>query len=176
MKVLLVLLVFFMGGCGYISKDIHDNQTKIAQLEQQVAEAQAQLDRQNYALSQHDAQIAALRASRDSILALIASLQTSNALTDSEIADLQVTVQNLTVQIAVLEGYSNIATIIDPCGDAAGKVDEIILQLSNGQLLASFSDNSNGKNTRFSLLGDGSYATTDGSSCNFTVVNGVVNW
>ena len=168
-KMLLVSLVFLITSCGYVSRDIHDNQTKIAQLEQQIASAQAQLNSQQ-------AQLASLQASRTTIMTLIASLQAEDALTDTEIVDLQTTVQQLTVQIATLEGYSNIATILDVCGDAPGIVDEIILQLSNGQLLASFSDTQAGINTRFSLLGDGSYTTTDGSNCQFTVVNGVVSW
>lgn len=59
--------------------------------------------------------------------------------------------------------------IVDPCGDAAGVYDEVFLRLSNGMLLASFSDNDNGKNTRFSLITQGSYKTTDNSSCYFSV-------
>lgn len=62
-----------------------------------------------------------------------------------------------------------ISELVDPCGDAAGIHDEVLLRLANGQLLASFSDNANGLNTRFSLIGPGSYQTTDGSGCNFTI-------
>lgn len=67
--------------------------------------------------------------------------------------------------------------IVDPCGDASGIYDEVFLKLQNGTLLASFSDNSNGKNTRFSVLTPGSYITTDGSNCFFTVDgnNNIVN-
>lgn len=71
---------------------------------------------------------------------------------------------------------NSIATVIDPCGDHPTKHDEVILQLENGLLLASFSDNANGLNTRFSLLGNGTYGTTDGTSCTFTVSSGVVSW
>ena len=64
---------------------------------------------------------------------------------------------------------TNITEVIDPCGDAIGIIDEVLLKLSNGQVLASFSENANGKNTRFSLIPTGSYVTTDGSNCHFTV-------
>lgn len=65
----------------------------------------------------------------------------------------------------------------DPCGDAPGIYDEILLKLGSGKLIASFSDNANGQNTRFSVLTAGSYRTTDGSNCYFSVDsnNAVVN-
>lgn len=61
--------------------------------------------------------------------------------------------------------------LVDPCGDAPGIYDEVFLRLQNGMLIASFSDNSNGKNTRFSVLTPGSYSTTDGSNCYFSINN-----
>lgn len=65
--------------------------------------------------------------------------------------------------------------IINPCGDASGVYDEVLLKLYSGEILASFSDNASGKNTRFSLIPAGSYMTTDGDNCYFTVTsNGVI--
>lgn len=61
--------------------------------------------------------------------------------------------------------------IVDPCGDASGIFDEVFLRLENGTLVASFSDNASGSNTRFSILVPGSYITTDGSHCYFTIDN-----
>lgn len=59
--------------------------------------------------------------------------------------------------------------LLDPCGDAPGRYDEIFLKLSNGTILASFSDNVSGLNTRFSVLSPGTYQTTDGDNCIFTI-------
>lgn len=59
--------------------------------------------------------------------------------------------------------------VVDPCNDALGIYDEVLLKLSNGSMLASFSDNPSGKNTRFSLLTPGNYQTTDGSKCYFSI-------
>jgi hypothetical protein len=59
--------------------------------------------------------------------------------------------------------------LVDPCGDAPEVYDEVLIRLSNGSLIASFSDSANGKNTRFALLEPGTYVTTDGSDCVFTV-------
>lgn len=62
-----------------------------------------------------------------------------------------------------------VVEMINPCGDAPGIYDEVFLRLANGTLIASFSDSSNGNNTRFSILTAGSYVTTDGDSCYFSV-------
>ncbi len=60
--------------------------------------------------------------------------------------------------------------IIDPCGDTPNVHDEVFIKLANGTLIASFSDNANGKNTRFSILIPGTnYQTTDGTNCTFSV-------
>ena len=64
--------------------------------------------------------------------------------------------------------YSVVA-VIDPCGDAPGIFDEVFLRLANGQVIASFSDDGGGTNTRLSVLIDGSFTTSDGSSCAFAV-------
>jgi hypothetical protein len=60
-------------------------------------------------------------------------------------------------------------SVLDPCGDAPGKLDEVLLKLHNGMVLASVSDNTNGKNTRFSIISAGTYKTTDGDNCTFTL-------
>lgn len=67
-----------------------------------------------------------------------------------------------------VDGLDAVADIIDPCGKQ-GAHDEVILVLSDGQLLASFSDAASGLNTRFSLIGPGNYVTTDGTNCHFSV-------
>lgn len=71
---------------------------------------------------------------------------------------------------APITPFSNV-TVVDPCGDAPTVVDEVLLKLGDGTVLASFSDNANGANTRFSLLNPGTYMTSDGSNCVFTVSN-----
>lgn len=63
----------------------------------------------------------------------------------------------------------SVVEIIDPCGDAENVYDEVILKLGNGTYLASFSDNASGLNTRFGILPPGTYQTTDGTNCIFTL-------
>ena len=71
-------------------------------------------------------------------------------------------------QDATLNQY-DIVSVLDPCGDTPNVVDEVLLKLRNGQVLASFSANASGANARFSLLAPGNYLTTDGSNCHFTI-------
>jgi len=63
----------------------------------------------------------------------------------------------------------SIVDVVDPCGDAPGKYDELLLVLGNGTLVASFSDSSSGLNTRLVEIPDGTYNTTDNTGCTFTV-------
>ena len=64
---------------------------------------------------------------------------------------------------------------IDPCGDAKGLVDEVLFQYGKF-VFASYSDDVGGTNTRLSIVPDGTFMTTDGSRCVFTVSKGVVSW
>lgn len=74
-------------------------------------------------------------------------------------------------QDAPVPSNLGLVSLINPCGDAPGIFDEVLIRLSDGNILASFSDNANGQNTRFSLLTPGSFSTTDGSGCRFSVDN-----
>lgn len=61
--------------------------------------------------------------------------------------------------------------LLNPCGDNPSLNDEVLVLLSNGTLLASFSSNSSGLNTRLGILRAGTYITTDGDNCTFTLDN-----
>jgi len=63
----------------------------------------------------------------------------------------------------------SIVSIVDPCGDTPGVYDEVILKLGNGTYISSFSDNVQGYNTRLGILTHGTFMTTDGTSCVFTI-------
>jgi len=67
------------------------------------------------------------------------------------------------------QGPLDIAEVIDPCGDAPGVVDEVLLKLGNGSILVLFASNANGNNPRLALLGPGNYITSDTSDCRFTI-------
>jgi DNA repair exonuclease SbcCD ATPase subunit len=91
-----------------------------------------------------------------------------NSLTN-QVNSLQTASNTYMTQLAVLNGYINIVAIYDPCGTQNNTWNEVFLKLSNGKYLASFSDNQSGLNTRFVVMKDGNYRTTDNTNCNFTV-------
>lgn len=73
---------------------------------------------------------------------------------------------------APVSQYS-VLEVIDPCGDTPG-FDEVLLRLANNTLLAHYSD---GQKQFLVLIGPGSYVTTDGKNCHFTVdTNMGVTW
>lgn len=63
--------------------------------------------------------------------------------------------------------------IIDPCGDDPDELDQVILQLSTGELLTSFERGHKGFLT---LIENGDYTTTDKQECEFNVTDGVVTY
>lgn len=87
------------------------------------------------------------------------------------VTGLQAIVTQNTITILQLQSNHNVTKIVDPCGDTPGKYDEVFLKTSTGKLIASFSDTASGLNTRFSELVPGTFTTTDGTSCTFTVTN-----
>ena len=59
--------------------------------------------------------------------------------------------------------------IISACGEASSPWKEVLICLSNGSLLSSFSETMSGQDTRLAIIPDGNYINTDESGCNFTV-------
>jgi len=98
--------------------------------------------------------------------------QAQTASMNTRIEVLQAQIVAMQVTLAQLAGYTHVVEIVNPCGDMPGKIDEVLLRLSTGELLASFSDTVGGLNTRFALIGPGTYSTTDGTGCTFTVLPG----
>lgn len=83
---------------------------------------------------------------------------------DSEIKEAQV------CHGAAASGEFSNTELLDPCGDAPGVVDEVLIRLADGRVLSSFSANAAGDYTRFALLPvPGTYMTTDGSNCQFSL-------
>lgn len=71
-------------------------------------------------------------------------------------------------QNAFTSPYS-IVSLITPCGPNSSAYKENLLLLSDGSVLADFSDSASGLNTRLSLIPDGAYIDTDDSYCQFTL-------
>ena len=70
-------------------------------------------------------------------------------------------------------GADAVVEVIDPCGKQ-GAYDEILLRLNNGTLIAHYAD---GAKQFVTIVTPGSYTTTDGTGCQFTVsASGEVQW
>lgn len=59
--------------------------------------------------------------------------------------------------------------VLEPCGHNSSPYKEVLLRLTDGSILASFSELASGYNTRLTLLSDGTFSDTDSSGCVFTV-------
>lgn len=78
--------------------------------------------------------------------------------------------QSMTIcngQNAVAPAYTPVEPIY-ACGNNVA-YKEVLLRLSNGQVLGSVSDNTSGKMTRLAFLTDGNFVNTDNSGCNFSL-------
>lgn len=81
----------------------------------------------------------------------------------SSYTTLNATVNTLNSQLA-----NAVTMIIDVCGDTPNQFDEVVLKTRNGDYLAYFEQG----NKRFlAKLGAGSYVSTDGTNCHFTITN-----
>lgn len=84
----------------------------------------------------------------------------------SSIDSIQSQLNGQVAQIAVLNGYNNIAEYLNPCGDGPG-YDEVLIRMSNGKVVAYFESGNN----RFlsELVPNTLYSTTDSQHCHFKV-------
>lgn len=126
-----------------------------------------------------DAEFSLLQTQLDELYVLINNLQTANTNYTNLINNLQVQINNLLTRIVALEAAVPTGSIelIDPCGDKSGALDEVILKLPTGELIAYFESHHSSAADRFlTVLLDGNYQTTDSQECDFTVSNGAVTW
>lgn len=156
---------YVIGVLYAISNQLALHMGQIYQLQNELGALQASLVQLQ---DEEAADVAALQALIDG---LEADINAQSAL----VSALQVQSNANQIILAQLQGYGMVVEIVNPCGDQPG-FDEVLLRLSTGQIIASFSDNASGANTRFTTIGNGSYSTTDGTNCAFTVLNGVVLW
>lgn len=77
---------------------------------------------------------------------------------------------NFTDLVESLDNEERIIEVVFPCGYTTG-FSEVLFLTSKGTFLAYFEQ---GGNRYISTLPNGSYRTTDGNNCNFTILNGAV--
>jgi hypothetical protein len=117
-----------------------------------------------------------LDAQLSGLIAIVAALDgTLTSITDG----LQAQIDALSLQVVALQDQADqtaievvelsteyrITELLDPCGNGAG-FDEVLLRTSGGDIIAYFEQ---GANRFLSVLTPGSYRTTDGTNCNFSI-------
>ena len=152
-KILIVAIAFMLTGCG-LQNQINDLKNRANLDESQINSIAKRIQTLEYTVDSTKAQLLLLANNDKADQVAISTLQAQYATALS--------------QLATLNGYTNIVGIKDPCG-AQGTYNEIYLKISDGRYLGSYSQSSNGMNTRFIVLTDGDYTTMDGTSCKFTV-------
>jgi hypothetical protein len=87
----------------------------------------------------------------------IGSIQSSANSTQMELTDL----------VEALDGESRVVSFLDPCGDAPGIYDEVLMVTNTGKVIAYFE---NGTKRHLAILTPNTgYQTTDAQACNFSV-------
>lgn len=156
-----------------------NNGALLASLQANILSAQSMITVLQTNSSANSALIIALQASIASMQASITTLSSTTTtqvtVLQTNLTTIETNIANNTTQLAVLNGYQHITGMVNPCGDNPSKYDEVFIKIyspstNSYQLIASFSDNANGDNTRFSVLPvGGPYSTTDGDGCQFSV-------
>lgn len=172
--VTLLVLVSVLGACS-LKDDVRRLENRVTDVESRLDELSQDLANLDFLANSTVAQLQALESSvatfepniQAFINAQIAALQ-------AQLATLESSQEDTVLELAVLQNYVNVSEFVDPCGNNPSRYDELLLRYyvpatQSYVLLASFSDNSSGKNTRLSELPQGTYQTTDGDNCTFTV-------
>lgn len=184
-KLNLIVMMLLLTACnGNLKRDVHDLQARIddqqgtiAALQQQQLSTIAALNSVVAAQASMLVAISALQSQGGNIQSQVSVLQAQVVALQGQESAMQNVLNTQTAQLALLMGYKSIVDFVNPCGDTAGLVDEVLLRLSDGTILASYSDTYHGDNTRFAVVPTGAYVTTDGSNCHFSVqANGSISW
>lgn len=155
-------------------------QSDLLDLEDNDADLQAQINIINGSLTSTINNVSSIQLSLTAALNSISALQSTDASLQAQIdnllgrievlesADYQTQINNLVVNLANLsnEVEGSITRIWDPCGDHAGNFDEVILQTNDGTFMAYFES---GSKRFLSVLGNGTYQTTDNQACVFNI-------
>lgn len=141
----------------------------ISQNEMQINSLQAQINSLQSDVQNNAQTISTLNTTINNVQTLITNAQTDISNLQSQIT--QNTIDILNLQIANQNTLS-IIEVLDPCGDASNKIDEVLLRMSDGSIIASFSDNGSALTTRLSKVPPSNtqtYNTTDNTACSFKV-------
>lgn len=148
-------------------RDITDIKSRLSQLEATVNGNSASIELLEFNLSNTVSQLTALQLAQSTDHAAITVLQGQMSTVQAQILLLQTQTNSVQAQVTAVEAQDSVIDYLDCGGDALG-YDEIVLRTKSGKLVAYFES---GGSRFLSVLVPGSYATTDGSACSFSVNN-----
>jgi hypothetical protein len=170
MKYLLIALALTLNIACAKSVDVAELSDRVDEIEARVELLEGQIVTNIYVLNSQANTLTVLQEILNSQEEQSEELLAAVAALEADLVEQQAAIDELVVELAVVQGYSNIESLIDPCGDGDG-YDEILIKLSTGEIIAYFQ---HGNDRHLAILPNGSYQTTDKDKCNFTVSNGTV--
>lgn len=175
----ILVLALELTGCGIQNQvdELKKQQTfqndKIEELEKRIIAVENTLNSNINTMFNTSEKITSLQYQLDSLSskesADYINLQSQIASALSNISTIQTIVNTQTTTLVTLQTNENITAFHDFCGNKPGFYNEVGMITSSGKIVVYFESSGN----RFlSILRDGSYMTSDGTACYFTVTNG----
>ena len=164
MKLLIILCVLLTTGCGVSDKVRGNCNDLICEF---FLGSDKENDEQNERLELIEGDLDELEASYDSIINELNFLSEQNQLTQTQINNTQIILENIISDITQIKTGTTIDFVIDPCGDHPNHYDEVVLKLSSGEYLAYFE--ASGRRFLTVLEQNVIYETTDKQKCRFYI-------
>lgn len=125
---------------------------------------QIQID--NDLLNVYSASSGTMEIEVTNVLNSISSLQTQIVTLQTQVNNQLTQLVSMSLTVEELQANVHVVEVYDFCGNKPGHLNEVGLKLSNGKIMAYFEGNDG---ERLIVLNAGSYVTTDGTNCHFTV-------
>jgi len=186
MKTLFMISLFFLVGCNEHTKrfgqgliDLPGNMVKsILRIDEKDKKEEAN---QNNRIADLEKRLALIEEHNNLVDDILDNIDIQNDEQDLELGVLAGLISDLNVShtssVVFLQGQidtlklltqNGVARLIDPCGDSSD-YDEVLIKLNSGEIVGYFEQ---GAKRFLSVLKDGTYITTDNSSCLFIIQNG----
>lgn len=177
----LVVLVLALGltGCGIqeqvdeLKKQQNSQNEQIEELQKRVSVIENTLNSNINVMFATNEKLLSLQGQLDSLSskesADYINLQNQISGMISSMSTIQTVVNTQTTTLVTLQTNENITAFHDFCGNKPGFYNEVGMITSSGKIVVYFET---GGSRFLSILRDGSYMTSDGTACYFTVTNG----
>lgn len=149
-----------------LSKEVESLSTMMSLMIKDLTEVESRIATNDSLILLANSMIQQQGADIQTLQNVVTQIESDNQDLEQKLDYQQGLINTIQVDLAKLVTQDGIKELHDPCGDKAGKYDEIIVVTTSGKLLAYFED---GGNRFLTLLGPGSYRTTDAQKCFFDI-------